>query len=589
MANYPIPDTILESIHRHDDDLLTAGLGLEGLRSSQKPTFADSANPTPKEIRRRAIHASWQASAELHPAGGLGQIYGEVNPVSGREYHAFAHLPGLRCSHRVMLQLPDHFNPKKRCLVVSASPGSRGIYGAIALAGAWGLPRGLAVAYTDKGAGSGYFDATNGSGVRLDGTRGSMEEGPLEFVPPHYSQDSGIGIKFTHSGDHPESHWGDYVLETIVFALAMLERAYPNEAPFTPENTRIIGVGFSNGGAAILHATGRDTEDWFNGVVAVSPNIQAPSSRAFFDYTSEIALYMNSAISAAPLHELAEARYGHEVPSDTHWGDALHLAGFLREDDPQRQSNEALERLLASGWSTPALQTALLTSDVEIWRSAGTAYAGSYLRRPIGKTPCNAGYEALIANADGHLSPANDAVRATWWADATGLPPNLGVVPSSRNQPLVDIVLCLRRLWTGDNESTPSLQKAVQENMATLPHNKQLPLWIVHGEDDGLIPLGFSSEGYVEWLRSQGYQPEFWRVPHVQHFDTALNWPALAARYLPMLPYAYAAMDALWQYLEEGVTLEEQKPKTRSLPSHPRNGSTLTREHLGLKGVTDPD
>ena len=33
--------------HRGADDLLTAGLGLDGLRAMAAPTFADPANPTP--------------------------------------------------------------------------------------------------------------------------------------------------------------------------------------------------------------------------------------------------------------------------------------------------------------------------------------------------------------------------------------------------------------------------------------------------------------------------------------------------------------------------------------------------------------
>ena len=64
--------------------------------------------------------------------------------------------------------MPDHFDKAHRCLVVAPSSGSRGVYGAISLAGAWGLPKGCAVAYTDKGTGPGYFDYADDSGVQLD-------------------------------------------------------------------------------------------------------------------------------------------------------------------------------------------------------------------------------------------------------------------------------------------------------------------------------------------------------------------------------------------------------------------------------------
>ena len=49
--------------HRGDDDLLTAGLGLDGLRTMVAPAFADPAHPTPAELRRRAIWANWRGIA----------------------------------------------------------------------------------------------------------------------------------------------------------------------------------------------------------------------------------------------------------------------------------------------------------------------------------------------------------------------------------------------------------------------------------------------------------------------------------------------------------------------------------------------
>src|SRR5690606_18843413 len=110
--------------------------------------------------------------ADLRP-GGVGEAYGSLDPVPGREFHALARLPGANSPHRVMLQLPDSFDASSPCLVVTASSGSRGIYGAIAVAGAWGLPRGCAVAYTDKGAGSDYFDLDAGVGIDAYGNAGA--------------------------------------------------------------------------------------------------------------------------------------------------------------------------------------------------------------------------------------------------------------------------------------------------------------------------------------------------------------------------------------------------------------------------------
>ena len=69
------------SEHRHGDDLLSAGLGLEGLRTMVPPAFADAGHPTAAELRRRAIWSSWRGIADLSPGGGFGTVYGAVPVV----------------------------------------------------------------------------------------------------------------------------------------------------------------------------------------------------------------------------------------------------------------------------------------------------------------------------------------------------------------------------------------------------------------------------------------------------------------------------------------------------------------------------
>ena len=71
--------------HRGHDDLLTAGLGLDGLRAMAAPAFADPAHPTAAELRRRAIWGNWRGIADLSPTGGYGQAYGSVASLPGRE------------------------------------------------------------------------------------------------------------------------------------------------------------------------------------------------------------------------------------------------------------------------------------------------------------------------------------------------------------------------------------------------------------------------------------------------------------------------------------------------------------------------
>src|SRR5690606_4947089 len=223
--------------HRGDDDLLTAGLGLDGLRAMVPPAFADAAHPTAAELRRRAVWSNWRGIADLAPGGGYGTLYGTTQAVPGREFSALAKVEGASQPHRVLVQVPDAFDRARRCVVVAPASGSRGVYGAISIAAAWGLPRGCAVAYTDKGAGTDYFDLDAQVGVRADGTTGALADGGLAFVPDAPIASSGVAFKHAHSKDNPEADWGRHVKQAAQFALRALDAAVPAAAPFTFDNT----------------------------------------------------------------------------------------------------------------------------------------------------------------------------------------------------------------------------------------------------------------------------------------------------------------------------------------------------------------
>ncbi|UWX03521.1 hypothetical protein H1235_10615 [Pseudoxanthomonas sp. NC8] len=82
----------------------------------------------------------------------------------------------------------------------------------------------------------------------------------------------GVAIKHAHSQDNPEADWGRHVKQAAEFALAALGRAFPQAAPFTFDNTRVIAVGISNGGGAVLRAAELEG-DWLDAVVAGEPNV----------------------------------------------------------------------------------------------------------------------------------------------------------------------------------------------------------------------------------------------------------------------------------------------------------------------------
>ena len=555
-----------ETTHRGSDDLLTAGLGLDGLRVMTPPAFADVANPTAEELRRRAMWNNWRGIADLSLTGGYGQAYGSVANVPGREFSAFATVDGASQPHRVLVQVPDNFDTDKRCVVVSASSGSRGIYGAIAVAGAWGLPKGCAVAYTDKGAGTDYYDIDTHTGVKLDGTRGTREE-TLAFVPEVQAVQSGVAFKHAHSGDNPEADWGRHVKQAAEFALSALDRAHPQAAPFTFANTRVIAVGISNGGGAVLRAAELEG-DWLDAVVAGEPNVYLLGQGAvtLYDIATEAALLMPCALLHLSADSLPQPPLRAQV--EPLWAGrcaALKNVGLVQGADTAAQAKHAYEQLRSRGWSNEALAAGALSVGFDLWRSVAVTYASAYARTGIAEHPC--GYAFSAQNADFSPRAATLAERQSWWSDGSGIPPGAGVGIIDRKLAPPDFTLpglqCLRGLLDLPADST--FKQGLAATTAALP-SKELPVVVVHGLADGLVPPAFTSAPYVAAAQAAGRQVSYWQVKHAQHFDGFLALPAYGARYVPLLPYVYAALDQVSAALEvkgklPGDALIEPTPK----------------------------
>lgn len=565
----PTFDTVHVTEHRDGDDLLTAGLGLDGLRAMTPPAFANPADPTPAELRRRAIWSNWRGIADLAPGGGYGTLYGSLAATPGREYHALARIPGARQPHRVAVQVPDAFDQQRRCVVVAPASGSRGVYGAIAVAGAWGLPKGCAVAYTDKGAGTDYFDLDAMRGVALDGTVASIVEGPLAFAPDAPAGGEGVrgvAVKHAHSQDNPEAAWGQHVKQAAEFALAALDRAFPQAAPFRFDNTRVIAVGISNGGGAVLRAA-EDDAPWLDAVVAGEPNVTVDGARPLYDYATEAALLMPCA-----LRHLG-------VPLPPTVGDACAAAieaGLVDGADDAVRQRQAYQRLHAGGWTDEALRGGAISVSFDLWRAVAVTYASAYGRFGVDGHPC--GYRFAALDAAGAPRAATAVERAAWWAEASGIPPGAGVqiVPPS-GMPISAQLGCLRALWTGEGEDAQRVRSGVAAIRAAAPR-AGLPVVVVHGRADGLIPAAFSSEPYVRHARDAGRDVRLWQVENAQHFDAFLGLPALAARYAPLLPYVYAALDRTWAHLEAGSPL----PEDATIAARPRGAAPLEAAHLAM-------
>lgn len=58
------------------DDLLTAGLGWDGLQAAYP--IPPAPDPSAAELRRRAIHTNYRAVLDITTAGGYGRLYGRT-------------------------------------------------------------------------------------------------------------------------------------------------------------------------------------------------------------------------------------------------------------------------------------------------------------------------------------------------------------------------------------------------------------------------------------------------------------------------------------------------------------------------------
>lgn len=580
-AAAPVFEQWRETEHRGSDDLLTAGLGLDGLRVATAPAFASPAQPTAEEARRRAIWSSWRGIADLTPGGGFGDVYGKLQAAPGREFSAYARIPGARQPHRVLVQVPDNFDPKRRCLVATASSGSRGIYGAISVAGSWGLAHGCAVAYTDKGTGSDYYDLDARSGFQADGT--SATQGVLAFAPTDTKAAHGIAFKHAHSGDNPEADWGRHLLQALQFGLQALDRAYPQSAPFTPANTRTLGAGVSNGGGAVLRAAEIEG-DWFDAMVAGEPNVSVAGAPPLYDFVTQSALLMPCALLA--LDDLPQPPVQAQVaPAWTQRCAILKSAGLVQGDDTAAQAQSARQQLADAGLSDGALRAGAFSTGFDLWRAIAVTYASAYGRYGAGEHPCAYSYSAV--GADGKPSPAAAELRASWWSEGSGIPPGSGVVlvdgnaAQSSDDPLRGLS-CLRALGTADSIDAKRVRAGIADADAKAPR-RGLPIVVIHGIDDGLVPISMTSDRYVPLARAAGAQIAYWRVNNGQHFDSLLAFPDYRKRYVPLLPYMFAAMDQVWDHLENPA---HGLPQDALIQPTPRAEAPLQRAQLSIPAVS---
>lgn len=600
-------DVTVASYDGNSDDLLTAGLGKSGLAAAA-PAYADASNPTAAELRRNAIHGNYRAVLDISANSGYGTMYGPnidkngndtggEGKIAGKEYLAWVDDGSGSKNVTLMVQIPSTFSTASPCIVTGTSSGSRGIYGAIGSAGEWGLKNGCAVAYADKGSGTGLYTFDDDSVNLRDGTRATRSAAAATksaiFAPALDDASRAafasafpnrIAFKHAHSQQNPEKDWGRNTLDAVAFAFYALNKEHgtpvagqaEKQVAVTPANTVVIASSISNGAGSALLAAERDRLGLIDGVAASEPQIQPNTASGYSVQQNGAAV----ARQAASLYDYTTyaALYQPCIAGNANRCSSLVGKGLLAGADLAAQQADAKGKLKSYGW--------LADSDVLQASHAGTAvlvavtYAYAYGKFAVSDKVC--GFSFAAADGAGNPIALTAAQRAQSFAAQNGIIGSviyensvggakaytLGTSPSTNlaDQSL-DGFLCLRSLATGVdpvsgaalNGTLATQSQRVRAGIAEVQASGKLngkPALIVHGRSDALVPVNHASRAYLGLnavAEGAGSKLRYVEVTNANHFDLFSN--ALPTLIVPLHIYLFRALDAMHAHLRSGTAL----------------------------------
>ncbi len=564
------PDFLIGEVHYRaydgvTNDLLTAGLGASGLASATAPTFADSLNPSPAELRRLAIYNNYRALVDTSPGGGYGSFFGPQvggegeGLIAGEEFLAFIDAGNDQAPVTVMVQIPHHFDPDQPCMVTAPSSGSRGVYGAIGTAGEWGLKKGCAVVYTDKGTGTGSFNLETGAAQRIDGSLSSDPEVDVQFranldeagrAAFNAAYPNRVAFKHAHSGSNPEADWGQHVLASIEFGFYVLNEQFGQQTghgqrvmTINPDNTLVIASSVSNGGGASVRAAEQDERGLIDGVAVSEPNVNplpdsaitirqgnggviSAHSRSLLDYTTALAVYQGCANRAPAIRDDAPFNAVlNDISVNENICTALAAKGLVTGATLDEQATDAL-RILNEEFAVQPEQNLVAPSHfgVSVAQSIAMTYANAYGGFAVEDRLC--GLSLAATDGSGAVMPLTDAQEAALFSASNGIPPTAGVnqvydeasggatnlkQAISNSSGLADFgldaLLCLRGLATGVDPLTDTAlsgtaadqASAIAAGIAAIRSSGDLggrPAVIVTGRADAILPINHTSRPY---------------------------------------------------------------------------------------------
>lgn len=616
------------------DDLLTAGLGKSGLAGSA-PALPGPDAITPAVLRRLAIFHAYRAALDMTEAGGYGRLYGpnvDANGVAtasegriaGDEFLAYSDDGTGRRNVTMLVQVPAVFDVSNPCVVATASPHYRGVYGGVPFAGEWGLKRGCAVAYTDKGAGVGASNLARNTSYTMQGIETSATEAGANFttglteaerITYNTAFPNRWAIKHAHSRQNPEKDWGLDVLQATEFAFYALNRKFgvvvngTATRRFTPSNTLVIAAGSGTGGAAALAAAEQDAAGYIDGVVAAQPLVQVDASGVTIRRgVNPVPAHGKSLLDQLTLANLLQpcAAFAPETGGlpdaldDRLRCDALNGASLGATATREQYASDVLRQLHAAGWEPESdrlhgVYAKFMTPYV------AAVHANAYARASVKDNLCDLSFggEMSFAYSNfgiplGFVGPrvVSAAQSAAYFGKASGLPPMEQVGLLDNVVPVQPAYVgearaprCLRGLLTGSDGMSVAVRAGVAEVRRT-GNLRGKPAVIVQGRADALAPPNHSARPYAAVSRAADATSRlaYVEVTNAQHFDAfipAANLPGFDTRYVPLQRHFNQAMDLVWANLKAGAAL----PPSQLVRTTPRGGTPgsappLTAAHV---------
>jgi hydroxybutyrate-dimer hydrolase len=612
------------------NDLLTAGLGKSGLAGAA-PVAANPTSPTAEELRKIAIYNNYRALVDMTANGGYGSLYGSnvdsngvvtatEGKIAGEEHIAFADDGTGRQNVTLMVQIPSTFTVANACIVTAASSDSRGIYGAIATAGEWGLKKGCAVAYTDKGTGNGAHDLAGYAVNLMRGERTPLltagsssifkaNLNAVELTAYNGQYPNRWAWKHAHSQQNPEKDWGRDTLRAVEFAFYMLNQKFGDQVgndravTINKDNTIVIASSVSNGGGAAIAAAEQDTGGLIDGVAVAEPQIQmnlpasivitrggvnvAAAGKTLYDYFTIANLYEPCA-ALAPASAAAPLGAGVLINSAAAANrcTALRASARVTGATTTEQANSALAKMLASGWEQDSVLFMPSHYALAVLPVALT-YANAYSKASVADNLCTYSFGAMPVA--GVPPPLPAAAAAAIFGTGNGVPPTGGVVIIKNNSvggAAIDAASITPTTGKADLNfegaqclsdllmSPGSLGVTLRESIDSVKRTGNLrgkPAVIVHGRNDTLVPVNHTSRPYYAMNKTVDGASKlaYYEVTNAQHFDGFLGLAGYDTRLVPLHRYFIQAMDIVYANLKSNTAI----PPSQVVRTTPRGGT----------------